>query len=295
MHMDRTSIESFILTAELGSFSKAAEKLHITQPAISKRIANLEKQLGSELLLRSNKEVQLTSAGVVFLQHARKLIAAMNDCQIAIQNTQEHIAGNLKIGISHHIGLHRLPPYLKLFTDTFSQVHLQIQFITSEEASELIQNDQLEIALITLPATTPAKMHMQSIWTDPLQIVVSGKHPLAKQQQQKHLSLQELSLHPAILPSFNSYTGQLIQQLFTQHGVDINHYIETNNLETIRMMTSIGLGWTVLPRSMLNKQLQSLILEHSIRLPSRNLGFLRHQSRILSRAASAFLQTLSKQ
>lgn len=293
--MDRTSIESFILTAELSSFSKAAEKMHITQPAISKRIANLEKQLGSELLSRSNKEVQLTAAGIVFLQHARQLIAAMNDCQIAIQNTQEHIAGNLKVGISHHIGLHRLPPYLKVFTDTFPQVHLQIQFITSEEASELIQNDQLEIALITLPASTPTKMHMQNLWPDPLQIVVSGKHALAKQQHQNRLTLEELSQHPAILPSFDSYTGQLIEQLFTEHDVSINHYIETNNLETIRMMTSIGLGWTVLPRSMLNKQLQSLILQPDIRLPSRSLGFIHHQSRILSRAANAFLQTLSKQ
>src|SRR5690554_3881950 len=245
MHMDRTSIESFILTAELDSFSKAAEKLHITQPAISKRIANLEKQLGSELLLRSNKEVQLTSAGVVFLQHARKLIAAMNDCQIAIQNTQEHIAGNLKIGISHHIGLHRLPPYLKLFTDTFPKVHLQIQFITSEEASQLIHNDQLEIALITLPETPPAKMHMQSLWQDPLQIVVAGSHALAKKQQNNPLSLEEVSRHPAILPSFDSYTGQLIEQLFNEHELKVNHYIETNNLETISMMTSIGLGWTV--------------------------------------------------
>lgn len=291
--MDRGSLESFILIAELGSFSKAAERLHITQPAISKRIANLENLLSTALFTRNHKEVQLTHSGHIFLQHARKLIEAMNDCQTAVSNTQKTVTGNLKIGISHHIGLHRLPTFLKTFTDTFPEVHLQIRFITSEEAHSLILSDDLEIALITLPDTTPEKMHMQSIWTDPLHIVVAGTHPLARKLSQEKVSLATLSQYPAILPSFNTYTGQPIERLFSQQGLHINHYIETNNLETIRMMVSIGLGWTALPRTMLNNQLQSLILTDNLRLPSRNLGYLHHQSRIMSSAASAFLQTLT--
>lgn len=290
--VDKTSLESFILIAEYHSFSRAAEKLHITQPAISKRIANLESQLNTSLLVRNNKDVQLTQSGHIFLQHARKLIEAMNDCQTAVRNIQPTVAGNLKIGISHHIGLHRLPEFLKSFTDTFPEVHLQIRFITSEEATTLIQGDELEIALTTLPQEAPAKIHMQNLWPDPLHIVVAGNHPLAQQQSGTRLSLQTLSQYPAILPSFNTYTGQLIQQLFSEQKLTINHYIETNNLETIRMMTSIGLGWTALPRTMLNNQLQSLILTQDIRLPCRNLGYLHHHARILSSAASAFIQTL---
>lgn len=290
--MDRASLESFILIAELNSFSKAAEKLHITQPAISKRIANLEQLLNAPLFIRNNKDVQLTPSGHIFLSHARKLIEAMNDSQTAVSNTRKTVTGNLKIGISHHIGLHRLPAFLKTFTDTFPDVHLQIRFITSEEAPSLIVGDELEIALVTLPESTPEKMHMEIIWIDPLHIVVSGTHPLAKRQHQESISLETLSQYPAILPNTNTYTGQLIDNLFNQYGLSINRHIETNNLETIRMMTSIGLGWTALPRTMLNNQLQSLILTNKLRLPSRNLGYLHHQSRIMSSAASAFLQTL---
>ena len=293
--MDRASLESFILVAEHQSFSRAAELQHITQPAISKRITNLEKLFDAQLLARHNKAVQLTHSGAVLLQHAHKLIEAMNDCQTAVRNTRQKIAGNLKLGVSHHIGLHRLPTFLKMFADIFPQVQLQIRFIDSEEAVPLIHSGTLELAIITLADKPPAFIQQQTIWHDPLHFVVSGDHDLALRNTDRPTSLAELSDCPAILPGSNTQTGQLIRALFQRHGLEINHYIETNNLETIRMMTSIGLGWTVLPRTMLNKQLQGLILDQSIRPPTRKLGYLHHRSRVISAAAEAFINTLLSQ
>lgn len=288
--MDKTSLESFISVAELRSFSKAAEKLHITQPAISKRIASLEQQLGSKLFIRDSKQIELSYSGQVFLPHAHAILQAMRDSQIAVQNTKTQIAGNLAVGISHHIGLHRMPSILKTFTDNFPDVHLQLRFITSEEAASLIQSDELEIAIITLPEKAPDKIQATILWQDPLQIVVAGNHELTEQLIDHRISIEDLSRYPAILPSFDSYTGQLIQPLF-QHTPIIRH-IETNNLETIRIMTTIGLGWAVLPRSMLNSQLQGLGLAGDLRLPSRKLGIMQRESRIISSPAQAFIQTL---
>lgn len=290
--MDKTTLESFVTIAELRSFSKAAEKLHITQPAISKRIANLEQQLNSYLFIRDNKNIELSYSGQVFLQHAQAILQAMRDSQIAVQNTKTQIAGNLAIGISHHIGLHRMPSILKTFTDSFPDVHLQLRFITSEEAAGLIQADELDIAIVTLPETAPEKVLITTLWQDPLQIVVAGNHELTKQLDEHRISIAKLSQYPAILPSFDSYTGQLIQPLFK--NTPIIRHIETNNLETIRMMTIIGLGWAVLPRSMLNKQLQGLSLENTIRLPSRKLGIMQRATKITSRSAQAFIHTLQQ-
>lgn len=290
--MDKTTLESFVAIAELGSFSKAADKLYITQPAISKRIANLEQLLNSDLFIRDNKSVELSYSGQVFLQHAQTILQAMHDSQIAVQNTKTQIAGNLSIGISHHIGLHRMPSILKTFTDNFPDVHLQLRFITSEEAAGLIQADELDIAIVTLPETAPEKVAITTLWQDPLQIVVAGNHELTKQLDDHRISIAKLSQYPAILPSFDSYTGQLIQPLFK--NTPIIRHIETNNLETIRMMTIIGLGWAVLPRNMLNNQLQGLSLTNSLRLPSRKLGIMQREAKIISNSAQAFIDTLQQ-
>lgn len=293
--MDRASLESFILVAENRSFSRAAEQQHITQPAISKRIHNLETLLGAQLLMRQHKTVQLTHSGTIFLQHAHRLIEAMNDCQTAIRNTRQKIAGNLKLGVSHHIGLHRMPAFLKMFATIFPDVQLKIRFIDSEEAPSLIQSGALELAIATLPDTPPTHIYQQTIWDDPLHFVVSGDHPLAQLNARQRLSLADLCPHAAILPGNNTHTGQLVQQLFRDQQLSLEHFIETNNLETIRMMVSIGLGWAVLPRTMLNNQLQGLILDQQTKIPARRLGLLHHHSRVLSTAAEAFIQTLQSQ
>lgn len=290
MHVNKTSLESFVLVVEEGSFSKAAEKLHITQPAISKRIAMLESSLDTLLFDRIGKDVQLTQSGKILLMEAKKIISAMNDCKTAIQNLNTNIEGVLKLGVSHHIGLHRLPPYLEKYSRLYPNVQLKISFVDSEKAYQLIQNGELEIALATLAPTKMPNIAQSTLWNDPLSFVVSGNHPLAKLNESRPLTLSELSKFHAILPDMNTYTGQLIQNLFSSEHEEITIYIETNYLETIKMMVSIGLGWTVLPRTMLDKKLRGLQVNTC---PiSRNLGYIYHESRTRSNAAKSLISNL---
>ncbi len=282
--MDKTSLETFLILAREQSFSRTAEKMNITQPAISKRIANLELSLNSQLIDRIGKKTSLTHSGIVLQQHAKQLLQSMHDCQTAINNIEGQIEGTLKIGVSHHIGLHRLPPSLKKFSNQYPDVQLKIQFVDSEKAYQLINDGELEIALATLSPTKNKHIYQQTIWNDPLTFVVSGDHPLASEQ---NIQLQTLASHPAILPSSNSYTGQLVEQLFKQHDCKINYHIETNYLETIRMMVSVGLGWAVLPRTMLNRQLHGLHINNT--QLTRQLGYLFHRNRTLSNASRAFI------
>lgn len=285
--MNQTNLETFIHIANEQSFSRTAEKLNITQPAISKRIASLEQELNTQLIDRIGKTISLTHSGNILLQHATKLLSTIQDCHTAISNTNTHIEGNLNLGVSHHIGLHRLPPLLKLFSNQYPDVQLKIQFIDSEKAYQMIQDGELEIALATLTPTPPANIQQQTVWHDPLSFVVSGDHLLANHQQ---LDLNTLATHPAILPSPNTHTGQLVQELFESHDCKLHYHIETNYLETVRMMVTIGLGWAILPRTMLNRQLCGLHINNT--QLTRQLGYLSHDMRTLSNASKAFLDTL---
>jgi DNA-binding transcriptional LysR family regulator len=116
---------------------------------------------------------------------------------------------------------------------------------------------------------------------------VQKGHELSRQ---KKMDLKELSKHPAILPGLNTYTGQIVKNLFDRRSLPMQIAISTNYLETIRMMASVGLGWTVLPRSMLDASLTTLPIRDA-RI-ERSLGVVHHESRSLSRAARAFMDAL---
>jgi DNA-binding transcriptional LysR family regulator len=125
------------------------------------------------------------------------------------------------------------------------------------------------------------------IWPDPLEFMVHKGHEMCRR---KSLDLKELSKFPAILPGLNTYTGQIVKSLFDRRGLPISIAIATNYLETIRMMASVGLGWTVLPRSMLDQSLATLPIRDT--LITRTLGAVHHEGRSLSRAAQAFIKAL---
>lgn len=291
--MDKLALETFLKVAQEESFSRAAEKLHLTQPAISKRIASLEDDLGNLLFDRIGKQVRLTHSGEVLIQHANNLLKAMQDCKTDIQNLNHKIEGTLKIGVSHHIGLHRFPPYLKFFSQQHPKLHLNINFIESEQAEQLLISGELDIALATLSEHPKENITQELIWRDPLNFVVCDNHKLAIKNQTGVLTLKDLAEYPAILPGTNTHTGKLIQALFHTHEETLNTYIETNYLETIKMMVSIGMGWAILPRTMIDKNLRGLQITRYN--PSRQLGYMIHQHRSLPNAAKALIHTLKHQ
>lgn len=285
--MNKKDLLSFISINEEQSFTKAAEKLHITQPALSKRIARLEEQFGSNLLDRSHKQIRLSEAGKIFQQHAYKLINSINNCETEINNLQNTVSGSLRLGVSHHIGLHRLPQHLQKFTEIYPDVQLKISFVDSEKAYEMISKNELEVALATLSPNDNPSITSINIWDDPLAFVCNKQHPLRYKQRIKYA---DLCAHPAVLPSEDTYTGQLVQRRLLQSNCSLEHLIETNYLETIKMMTSIGIGWSVLPTSMLSNELTELPLPGDSL--HRKLGVIHSKNMILSNVSKAFIDIL---
>ena len=286
--MDIQNLSAFILVAETGSFSEAAEKLHLTQPAVSKRIALLEGELGAELFDRIGRMVSLTEAGNALLPHAKSVQLELATAERSVRDLSGEVGGQLRLATSHHIGLHRLPPVLSHFSRDYPGVQIDIDFMDSEQAYELINQGKAELAVVTLAPEEEKNLLSIPIWHDPLEFMIARDHELL--QAPSPPGLQALSQHPAILPGLNTYTGQIIKHLFDRHQLSLQVTLATNYLETIRMMASVGLGWTILPRSMRDNSLTAIEIEGVA--PERTLGLVYHRGRSLSRAAQAFVEAL---
>jgi DNA-binding transcriptional LysR family regulator len=288
--MDLANLNAFIAIAETASFSGAGERLHLTQPAISKRIASLEQQLNMRLFDRLGREVSLTEAGRALLPRAYQILNVLDDTRRALSNLNGEISGRLTLATSHHIGLHRLPPLLRAFTRAYPQVALDIQFLDSEVAYEEILHGRAELAVITLAPQTHAPVKAVPVWDDPLDFVAAPEHPLARL---KKIDLKAIAQHPAVFPGENTFTNRIVSKLFAEQSLTPNIGMSTNYLETIKMMVSIGLAWSVLPRTMLDDQVARLPIP-GIQL-RRELGYILHTERTLSNAAKAFMALLDAQ
>ncbi|MDO9454158.1 MAG: LysR family transcriptional regulator [Stagnimonas sp.] len=285
--MDTQALSAFLEVADTASFSKAAERLFLSQPAVSKRIATLEDQLGRQLFDRVGRQISLTDAGRALLPYARRVLHDIEDGRRALSMLSEKVEGRLSIGTSHHIGLHRLPPVLRAYTLAYPEVDLDIQFMDSEVACEAVLAGKLELGIVTLPSQSLPQLKSRLVWPDPLAVVVSPAHPLAAVNKPK---LGDLAEHAAVLPDEATYTHRIVTAALTQHGLKPRIRLATNYLETLKMLVVIGLGWSVLPRSMLDKDLIALpIRELSL---ERELGVVWHEKRTLSAAATALIAQL---
>lgn len=286
--MDTQSLQAFIHVADHGSFSIAAENLHITQPAVSKRIASLENQLSCKLFDRIGRNTQLTEAGRELYPKAQQILQDVKEAERSIKELRGTVAGTLSIGISHHIGLHRLPPVLQAFSKKYPKVHLDIDFMDSEEAHEQVMHGQIELGVVTLDPGHSQVSH-SAVWLDELVAVIANDHPLASADQ---VTPKMLSQYHAILPGLNTFTGRIVEDLFNRYRLKLNTSMATNYLETIKMMVSIGLGWSVLPKTMIDEQLLELQVD-DLKL-QRKLGYIYHPNRSLSNAANAFVEALKQ-
>ena len=275
--MNWTELDTFVTVAGCLSFSKAAAKLQLTQPAVSKRIQTLEAQLGTSLFDRHGRRVYLTDAGRLLQPRAETMLQNLADTERLLQNLNKRIEGVLRLATSHHVGLHRLAPVLKSFTGGHVAVKLDIRFEDSEAAHDLVRRADSELAVVTLDPKGDSELDYHPLWDDPLCFVVSKDHPLAQNQL---TSLQTLAGEPVILPDLATYTGRIVVEVFAALNIPLQPVMSTNYLETISMLVGTGIGWSVLPRSMVHAPMAALVTD----APEmhRTLGIVTHPRRTLS-------------
>ena len=285
--MQISQLTAFLAVAELQSFSLAAERLHITQPAVSKRIRQLEDNLKTILFDRIGKKSILTPNGLALMPHAERILLEIKSLKSSLTQEHDKPSGILSLATSHHIGLHRLPQILRDFKIEYPEVDLDLHFMDSEDACVAIANSELELAIVTLPEIPDDRLTLEPVWIDLLQIVLAPDHPLSGLSEINNSQLLE---YPAILPSAGTFTRKIINNYFGASKDSLKIILESNYLETIKVMVSANLGWSMLPVSMLDSTVVSKPL--SGQQIKRSLGIVTRRNRTLSLSSSAMIAML---
>ncbi|MPV86795.1 LysR family transcriptional regulator [Ostreibacterium oceani] len=301
--MDFAQLQAFVKVAEYRSFSKAAQALHITQPAISKRISTLESTLDTVLFERLGQRIMLSETGQKLLPEAQLILDKMEHLRDLTGESDNPIRGKLRIATSHHIGLYRLPNMLQQFVTTYPDAQLDMHFTDSEVAHQAVIHGSADIAIATLPTTADNQLDITPLWSDTLMMMLGKSHPLATQ---KHLDLATLCQYPAILPDEGTFTRRIIDDVLKSNELQCRIAFTTNYLETIKVMVEAGLGWSVLPAIMKSHKLiahplasglasqlstQSLA-QSSAHPPTRSLGVMIHKNKQITPTLSALLTCL---
>jgi DNA-binding transcriptional LysR family regulator len=291
--MDTHQLKAFVAVAELESVSRAAERLFLTQPAVTRRLQILEEQLGQPLFDRLGRRLLLTEAGRCLLPYARQILDLMDKSAQAVADLAATVQGTLTLVTSHHIGLHRLPLVLREYKRLYPEVTLKLRFMNSQEAHQAVRQGEADLGVTTEEDPISAGIVAETIWLDRLQVVVAPDHPLA---QRKALQLEDLAPYPALLPDARFYTGRIVRELFQSRGVPltIDADLSTDYLETLKALVAVGNAWSVLPDTMLHDGALKILDVKDVHL-ERHLVAIRHAHRSLSRAAEAFAELLRQQ
>jgi DNA-binding transcriptional LysR family regulator len=284
----------FKKVSETKSISRAAEELLITQPAVSKQIKALEDELGVRLFDRIGKRVYLTRTGEVFYSHADRILRSVDEAKTAVRDMSTECSGELVIGTSDHISIHRLPGMLKTFIGAFPKVDLKLRCHRSETILEMVNKNLVDLGVITLPKPA-AHLVTKTIWKDPMSVVFAKGHPLASLPAVK---LREIAKYGMILTEAGTETRRMIDQAFSGKGLIPNIAMEVAYLETVKSLVRAGLGISVLPDKAVETEVKSGVLAKSKIADvtfSRDLGVVYLKGKFLSRPAQEYLKMLYRE
>jgi len=291
--MDFYQLAYFRKVAETSSLSRAAAELRITQPAVSKQIRSLEDELGERLFDRIGKKVFLTRAGEVLLTHVDRILRSVDEAKTAVRDLSAECSGELVIGTSDHISIHRLPDVLKACITAFPKIDLKLRCHRSETILELVAKNQVDLGVITLQKT-PTNITSRIIWKDPMSLVVPVGHPLTSA---KRVRLRDIVQHGMILTEHATETRKMVDDVFAAHSLTPNVAMEVAYIETIKSLVRTGLGIAILPDKAVEAEVKSGALVR-LRITdaafSRNLGVVYLKDKFLSRPAVEFLALLEK-
>lgn len=236
-------LETFCAVAETGSLSKAAERLHITQPAVTRQIKALEQELGAVLLTRTTHGVALTPMGDRLLPHARQALAAVAACRRVATDAGPG-PGRLSVAAGNMIMQFVLPPVLAQVKAARPGLQLELHAGHYQECLDLLITYRVDLALIATPQIPPG-LKARPLFTDPMMLVAA---PCSRLAEQPESSLAELAGVTVLVLPRDSGLRQRVIRVLWEAGID--HKLEEYpTVETLKTMVALDLGVTLLPRS----------------------------------------------
>lgn len=270
------------------SFSQAAKKLYISQSAVSQNINKLEKELETKLFVRSTKNVRLTKAGQILLEHIEPAFNLIENGEKSIKEINALKRGEIHIGANDTISKDFLLPYLNKFHQLYPQIQIQITNRTSGTCIELLQQNKVDLIISNLPnpKITP-KMKVQKIYSFN-DIFIAGNE--FEEIKEKQHSLKMLKNYPLLMLEPKTTTRKFLDNLLAEMNIEITAAIELGSVDLLIEMAKIGLGIAFVPEYCLNLDTENLFeVKIKEKLPARELAVIKNKNIPLSKAAEKFL------
>ncbi len=286
--MDFEQLRTFLEVSRLRSFSRAAEKLSVTQPAISAQIRSLETEVSARLFDRDGGKVTFTAAGRVFEPFAEHVLSCHAHIGITIAELHRSPRGEISISANEATSLYVLPAVFAAFKKQYTRVSLKIERADRARILEEVLNREVDFGVVSLPVKD-ARLTIERIHKDEVVLVTSPAHPLAGRES---VTVAELLEHPLLMTKSGRQRDQL-DDFFRAEDVHPRVAMEVESSELLKRLIAAGLGMGFLPRAVVAGDAAAGTL-HILKVEglrvSRELALVFRKEKTLSRAAHAFLE-----
>ncbi|MNH79036.1 HTH-type transcriptional regulator CysL [compost metagenome] len=284
----------FITAVERGNFTRTAEELHMTQPAVSQYIQSLERSMGTRLLDRTNKYVKLTKAGQIVYEYALQMKGLYFKMHSLVDDLMHNAGGELSIGASYTYGEYILPHVIARMRSEYPLIKPRISIGNTKEIAEAVLNHRLDIGIIE-GELSHEKLTVQPFAEDLMYIIVPGDHRLCKQSK---ISARDIEHEPWILREPGSGTREAADKMFSSLGFHPQEMVEFGSTQIIKESVEAGLGVTLLSEWVVRKEL-SLGSLAMLRLPetpvSRHFSWVMLHTEFKTKAVEVFMDLLQNQ
>lgn len=292
--MDLGQLEIFLYIAEEKSFSRAAEKVGRTQPALSIAIKRLEDELGEPLFDRSSKSGTLTEAGRILQSYAQRMINLRDEALASIGELRGMFRGQLSIGANESTSLYLLPPLLMEYRRRHPQIKIEVFRNVSEKIPLEVLERNLDFGFLSFDPLHPALQSLE-VHRDELTLVVPPQHRLAKRQQ---VTIKDLSEEQFVAHNVKTPARTRIFELFAQQRTPLNICLELSTLETIKQFVLLNAGIAILPRLAVQEEIKTgQLVEVTVKgmKIEKTLRLVYRREASLSHAAKSFLEIVKEQ
>lgn len=289
--MEITQLRALMTIAREGSFTAAAEKLFVTQSALSQQIKTLETELGLQLFERQGRRITITAPGELVLARAQQMLAQLQQLHSDLAAFQRVAQGRLRIGTSDTVCLYLLPPVVQAFRQAYPAVDIHLTNRPSREVAALLVEGALDFGIISLPVPEP-QLESDYLCARAEVAVCAPGHPLAVQTQ---VSLAQLSEYPLLLLEKGTTSRALFDQLLAQAGYS-PRIMDLGSIEVLKRYGEINLGVAIVPAMAVTAEVQTGRL-HALALPwlpVRAVGIVRRRTSDVAPAEQAFLALLQR-
>jgi len=289
--MDLSQLHVFLTVAKEQSFSRAAEKLYRTQPAVSIVIRKLEESVGQPLLVRGARQVKLTDAGELLRDYAERLLNLRDEIQKGMEDLGNLGRGELRLGVNES-SIHALLPALARYRKLYPGVKLIMHRTLSRDIPQEVLNYRLDLGTVSY-VPQDAKLAAVEILRDELTFVVPPKHALARRRS---VDIKELGEETFIAHNVESPYRTRVIQLFEKHRTTLRRDIEMPTIESIKRFVQMGMGVAIVPRMCVRWEIERKLLAEvrirQLKMP-RSLYLVSRRGAKLSHAAEGLMRLLN--